>query len=274
VARVGERRLLAQGREAEVFLEDDGRILKLHRSPDAGERARSEAAAYDALRQAGQRVPQVHGIVTVDGRPGIVMDRVEGFDLLALLQMKPWLVLRVGRLMGELHGALHACAAPDSLPETKDILRSRMEDAPLLSAAHRARALELLDDLPDGDRLCHTDFHIGNLIGTQHDAVAIDWGSASRGDPTGDVAKTLLLHKMASLPEGTPAFFRALTAAGRRVLVGRYLAGYRRHHRLDPALLERWMFVQVAARLGEHVPDEHTTMVAYLDRHDRRMAGS
>lgn len=262
-----ERVRLAEGREAEVFLQPDGNVVKLMRSPDSRARVESEATAYAALAAAGQRVPAVHGIVTIDGRPGLVMDRVEGVDLLAALQAKPWMVLTAGRVVGETQARLHDCVAPADLPDTKDIIRQRLDDAPLLPPSARDRALRLLDELPGGDRLCHTDFHIGNLIGSWSDPVAIDWGSASRGNPVCDVAKTVLLHKMAALPPETPAFFRALTAAGRNLLVGRYLAAYRRRHPIDGHELERWMFVQVAARLGEHVPDEPPIMLRYLERH-------
>lgn len=72
------RILLAQGRAAEVFLQADGTVLKLMRSPGYEALVRREATALDVVRASGHGGPTVHGIVTVEGRPGLVMDRVEG----------------------------------------------------------------------------------------------------------------------------------------------------------------------------------------------------
>ena len=48
-----------------------------------------EAIALAAAHRAGAGVPGVYERVTVDGRPGVVLDRVDGIDLLGALAGRP-----------------------------------------------------------------------------------------------------------------------------------------------------------------------------------------
>lgn len=258
--------LLAQGREAEVFLEADGAVLKLQRDPAYGDRVQREAAALDALQRQGHLAPRVLRTVTVDGRPGLVMERVDGGDLLSLLGRRPLQVFRGGAVMGEVHAAMHECRAPEDLPDLRNEVRRRIGAADALAGGLRERALAVLDGLPGGERLCHGDLHLGNILGSWDAPVVIDWGDASRGDPVADVARTRLLHRFGVPPPGAPIVARALAPPGRRILAARYLSAYRRQtaRPIDPSALERWEIVWAAARLWEPIPEEHPALLRFL----------
>ena len=256
--------LLAEGREAEVYLQPDGTVLKLWRDPGSGERARRESAALSTLRGSACRVPAPLGIVEVGGRPGLLLERVEGEDLLTILGRRPLSVLAVGRSMARAHLAMHEPAAPEELPELHDLLRERITRAEPLPDALRARALALLDDLPRGDRICHGDLHPANMLGSWSEPVVIDWGDASRGDGTADVARSRLLLQMGELPPGSPAVLRAAARVGRSLLTRTYLSGYRRGRPLDRDALGRWRTVRAAARLSEGIVEEQQKLLALL----------
>ena len=211
------RILLAQGREAEVFLQADGTVLKLMRNPDWDELVRREATALNVVRASGHGGLKVYGIVTVGGRPGLVVDRITGTDLLTALGARPWLVYRTGTVMARTHAAMHECVAPDSLPGLREELRIRIESAPDLAVELASYALGVLEGLPNGDRLCHGDFHPGNILGPWRQPVVIDWGGVTRGDPDADVARTLLVLRIrgAGAPPGTSLPLRLLIPMGR-----------------------------------------------------------
>src|SRR5207244_2376431 len=156
---------LGAGREAEVFLRPDGSVLKLMRSPDHQLRVEREAAALQTLAGPRHLAPRLREVVTVDGRPGLVAERIVGTDLLSLLTGSPWLFLRAATAIATTHAAMHECQAPASLPQLNDELRQRIELAPILRADLASYALDVLDGLPAGDRLCHGDFHPGNMMG-------------------------------------------------------------------------------------------------------------
>ena len=259
-----DRVLLAEGREAEVFLLPDGSVLKLLRDPAYEGRVHREAAALEALRAGGHDAAAVLGIVHVDGRPGLVLERIEGDDLMAILGRRPLSVLTAGRAMGVAHAAMHECVAPAGLPDLNDELRARIEEAPPLPDDLRAGALAVLADMPRGDRLCHGDLHIGNMMGSYDQPVIIDWGNASRGDPVADVARTELLHRLGDPPPGAPVLIRVFASVGRRALVARYLATYRLARPIDQHALERWEIVRAAARLAEPIPSEEPRLLRFL----------
>jgi hypothetical protein len=91
-------RRIGQGREAEIFDCGDGRALKLLRAPRPNAGLTREIAALDAARSVGVPVPQTYEAVEIDGRSSLVMDRLEGPDLLTMTGRKPWLVFHSGRV--------------------------------------------------------------------------------------------------------------------------------------------------------------------------------
>src|SRR2546430_14653222 len=107
---------LGAGREAEVFALDADRVLRLAFSESQREDMKREALVLEAAHAAGAPVPAVHQAVTIDGRPGLIVDRLDGPDLLAMLGRRPWLVRSVANTLGRVHAHLHRVAAPRELP--------------------------------------------------------------------------------------------------------------------------------------------------------------
>ena len=256
---------LAQGREADVFVRADGNVVKVMRSASQEERVRREAAALQALADRQHLAPAFVETIDVAGRPALVSERVSGDDLLSRLSRKPWLVLQVASTLGRAHAAMHGYAAPDTLPDLRDELARRIESAAALPHKLGGEALDRLRVLPPDVRLCHGDYHPQNVLGTLKAPVIIDWGDASRGAPSADVARTLLLLRMGELPSDTSAVMRSLTAVGRGMLARRYLAVYRRHAAEKPSRLDDWMFVRAAARFNEELEVEYPRLLRLLE---------
>ena len=256
---------LAVGREAEVFMRADGNVVKLMRSPSQEERVQREAAALQALADCQHLAPAFVETTEVAGRPALVSERVSGADLRSRLSRKPWLVLQVASTLGRGHAAMHSHGAPDNLPDLRDELARRIESAAALPHRLGGEALDRLRVLPPGERLCHGDYHPQNVLGTLQDPVVIDWGDASRGAPSADVARTLLLLRMAELPPDISAAMQSLTAVGRGMLARRYLAVYRRRAVEKPPQLHDWMFVRAAARFNEELEAEYPRLLRLLE---------
>jgi aminoglycoside phosphotransferase (APT) family kinase protein len=253
--------LLGAGREAEIFAWDHGRVLRLARDASREEMIEREVIALTAAHDAGANVPGVRERVTVDGRPGVILDRVEGVDLLDSLASRPWTVRSVGRTLGVEHAALHRVEAPAGLPDLHDELRHRLGSS-LVPEDVRTRALERLAALPAGNRLLHGDFHPANLLRTPDGYVVIDWTNGTSGDPAADVARTILLTGGGKLAEGTPVVVRVLAPVARRVLLAGYLSAYAREALLDRDLVGRWLPVWAAARLSEDIAAERELLLA------------
>jgi aminoglycoside phosphotransferase (APT) family kinase protein len=245
-----------------VFAWEEGRALRLMRDvPFARERVALEAAAMRAASGAGAPVPAAFEAVTIDGRPGLVVERVDGVDLLTRLGSRPWTVLSAARLLGSIHAQLHEVSAPRDLPTLKGWIEGRIRESDLVPPEHEHAALHDLDALPDGDRLCHGDFHPGNVLLSAEGPVVIDWTGATRGDPIADVARTRILLRISPPPEGAPRLVRMLEGIGRRLLLSGYLRAY---GPLDSELVGRWERVRLVERLAEDVDGERERILAAL----------
>jgi Ser/Thr protein kinase RdoA (MazF antagonist) len=80
---------VGEGREAELFEWEGDKILRLYRPGIPRARVEFQIRAMRVVRGAGVSVPQVFEMVEVDGRPGIVIERIEARDLLDLLGRQP-----------------------------------------------------------------------------------------------------------------------------------------------------------------------------------------
>jgi aminoglycoside phosphotransferase (APT) family kinase protein len=259
---------LGEGREAEILAWGDGYALRLLRDPGGRPRLEDEAAAMTAAAGAGVPVPAIHEIVVVAGRPGLLMDRVDGVDLLTDLERRPWRFAAVARELGGLQARLHGLVAPPGLPDLRTTLRDRIERAPHLEPRLRAAALSLLAGLPDGARLCHGDLHPGNVMATRRGLTILDWTNVAHGDAIGDLARTMLLLRVGQRP-GMSALNRGLDRLGRGLFRRRWLRAYRRQRRIEPGLLERWETVNAAARLWEGMDEEVPTLIGLLEARTR-----
>ena len=270
-ARVGEQvlqpqefRKIAEGREAEMYAWVDGTILRLLRSAVDEGKLQREALAMEAARSSGVRVPAVHDLTTVNGRPGMVMERIDGPDLLALVAQRPWKMFWAARVLGEAQVQLHAARGSSRLPELRVALRRHIESANL--PEHLTRfAIRHLDGLPDGESLCHGDFHPGNIIVSEGGPVVIDWTGATRGDADADLARSLLMFRIGELPPGSPAVLRTLATFARKIVASAYLRAYRRQRPLEMATVKRWDIPVTAGRVADGIEEELPKLLAILE---------
>jgi tRNA A-37 threonylcarbamoyl transferase component Bud32 len=268
-------RLIGQGREAEVFVCQDGRVLKLLRGAASTSLAR-EIAALDAARSAGVCVPQAYEEVVLDGRPGLMMERLAGADLLTIIGQKPWRVFHSGRLTGEIHARINAARAPASLPAVKDVVTRGLARLAPVEPTLAEWVGRILARLPDGDALCHGDFHPGQVMSSGDRYAAFDWSGAKRGDPLFDYARTRVVISIGAPPPGTELTLRLLAKVGRRVLLSSYARAYERQtsERIDQARVRHWEIVNLAARVLDEVPGERPRLLQRLQKEFARRAES
>jgi aminoglycoside phosphotransferase (APT) family kinase protein len=259
---VQERRRIAEGREAEIFAWGEGAVLKLYRGEGYGYAL--EAAALETLGREQAPAPRLIDRVEVDGRPGLVIERIEGRDMLTLLERTPWKLVSYARRLAETHAAIHRVTAPEALPRLEEVLRSRIAAADLPEHL-RSFALEHAAALPAGDRLCHGDFHPANVLVTAEGLSVIDWPLASRGEPTVDFARSALLMSMGD-PMAPSPLMRVLLKVGRRTFARVYESTYRRRSPVDAAAMRHAGIAHIAARVLEGIPVEVPMLIGMLER--------
>jgi Ser/Thr protein kinase RdoA (MazF antagonist) len=257
---------IGEGREAELFDLGEGRVLRLYRSANDEMEARRQANLLKEIAQLGIRVPRVYETITAVGRPGIVMERLDGSDLLTDVARRPWRVLQVGALCGRLHAGLNDARAPNMLPSLNDSLYRRIAESELLPSAYTDAAVKALSALRDGHSLCHGDFHPGNVMMAHEEPVVFDWSAAARGPAEADFARSDLILSLGEPPPGSPAHLKALALVGRSLLLAAYRRAYRRSRQVDEETLHRWRLPLAVARLAVGIPEEETRLTRHIDR--------
>jgi uncharacterized protein (TIGR02172 family) len=249
---------IAVGRTAEIYTWEGGRILKLLRPGFPPGLIKQEEVITTAIYQAGIAAPKIYSVVEVNGRPGIVYERIDGPSLTGLIERHPFRLREHAALLARLHAAIHThtfSRAPEGSPRQKKILAQQVQAAEVLPEAVRKAVLSLLDRLPDGDVLCHNDFHPWNVLMGPGGPVIIDWESASLGSLCADVARTTLTVALARPAEGFPNFWmKNLAAFYLRAFTSVYLAHYRLFAQDRLADLRAWQTVQAAAKVQWEAP--------------------
>ena len=250
---------IAQGRTAEIYAWGEVHILKLYRDWCPPDWVEHEARVARIIVDAGIPTPAPGAIVEAQGRRGIVYERVmTGVSMLADLQARPWTMWRHARDLARLQAQVHRLTVPE-LPAYRDSLARAIEQAPDLPDDLRARVLALVPALPNGQALCHGDFHPDNVLITSKGPVIIDWMTAKAGDPWADVARSSLIQTVgiAAAPVPISPLIRLFSGLYHRI----YLRTYAKLNGRSDSERKRWLPVVAAARLNDGIEGERAALL-------------
>jgi len=264
---VEKGRLIGQGRTAEIFEWKDNQVLKLFLEGFPAAVVQREAQVTQAVHKAGIPVPAVEGVVEVDGRVGIVFERVEGTTMLEDMMYRPWKLGRYARIMAELQAQMHSREIV-ALRSLREDLEEVIQNQAGMPDNVRHALVDALR-LPDGNSVLHGDFHPDNIIMSPRGPVIIDWPEAKRGNPLADAARTWLLIRMGTPPPGTK--MQWLIKLIRRWFYSMFIKHYRELRPYSEQELEAWRLPIVAARLFfESIPEERRDLTIFLESHLER----
>jgi len=258
-----QRSVIARGRTAEVLAWQDGQVVKLFYDGVPLSASERELRAAQSISATDLPTPKFLGEVTLDGRRGLVFERVDGRSMLSVLGSKPWLCVRLAHQFAELHARIHQQTVT-GLPSLKEGLERTIREMESLTENVKTAALDRLADMPEGEALCHLDFHPDQVMLTTSGPVVIDWMNAQKGQPAADVAYTHIILRIGSAPD-TGWFKKQLT----NLLRGIFTHTYLRHYlKLNPmvtqAEIDAWTPLAVIARIADGVPGEKDRLLEML----------
>lgn len=141
---------LALGRTAEIYHWKEGHILKLFREGCPLNAIEHEARVSRLVCQAGLPAPAVEERIEINGRYGLVYERINGRPMLQTLMSRPWALSQYARLLAELQVEIHRIEALPGLPSQHQRLRERIQAAGILPLELRKTVLQMLENLPRG----------------------------------------------------------------------------------------------------------------------------
>lgn len=256
-------RPLARGRTADVFGWEDGYVLKLFHDWFPLGDVEYELKIARAVHASGVKSPAIKALIRVQGRNGLIYERVSGDSMLTMFQRKPWTAIPLARTFAQLHAQMHACAIKADVPTQRRRLHHKIQEAEELHILTKNSLLKTLESLPDGDTVCHGDFHPANVLIAPGESTVIDWIDASSGNPLADVARTsvILLGALATKQIRRPVA-RMFIWLFHRTYLNHYF--HLRPHGRDE--YRRWLPIVAGARLSENIPELETWLAGMAKR--------
>lgn len=248
-------RPIANGRTADVYAWDDGDVLKLFHHWFPLEDVEYEFKIAKAVHASGVKSPAVKEIVQVNGRNGLIYERIHGETMFTLLKRAPWKVFQFGKLFAQYHFQMRARDFTAEAPDQKQKIQNKIKRADALPVYLKPKLLHALEPLPAGNKVCHGDFHPDNVLINENDSIVIDWIDASKGNPLADVARTsvLALGAASTLNFGMRLFIKLFHSI--------YL---REYFRLQPNGFDeyqKWIPIVAGARISENIAELENWLV-------------
>lgn len=210
---LGEK--IGEGAFSEAFAWTPGRVVKLFKAGVPRRMPRFEVRMIRAVHAAGLPVPEVFEEVTLDGRHGIVLQRLDGPTLLQLSRTGAVTFEQAGAIVAALAMSVHKTQPPPEVVSMREYMEDELRHKGDKVPKHIATdVLALIDRLPPAEGLCHCDLSPGNVIMTAEGPKLVDWSGARRGPAALELAFLhVILAELAPEIADNPERPRATNAA-------------------------------------------------------------
>jgi Ser/Thr protein kinase RdoA (MazF antagonist) len=183
---LGEK--IGEGAFSDVHAWAPGQVVKLFKAGVSQRLSRHEARVTRAVFAAGAPAPEVLDEVTLEGRFGIVLSRLDGPTLMQLSRSGAMTAAQTGAILASLSMSIHRTPPPKEVLLLRDWLAALELSSGMVPQPIAAGILALVERLRPGDGLCHGDLHPGNVIMTTDGPGVVDWTGAVRAPAAFDLA--------------------------------------------------------------------------------------
>lgn len=206
-----------------------------------------EALINSKVENIGIAVPKVYEVINVENKMAIKMDYIKGISLFDAIYKDIDNTALYLEEMVKLQIAINSkkILLPFSL---KYRLMYKIEQNDELTDTQKNKLLEQLNKLPDGNELCHGDFHGNNILIYDEKYWVIDWIDSTYGCPDGDVCRTYLIYYLYA-----------------RELADIYLTLYCENTGKAKDRILAWLPVIAGARLSENNSNEKEILLSLIN---------
>ncbi|MHA1557516.1 MAG: aminoglycoside phosphotransferase family protein [Candidatus Heimdallarchaeota archaeon] len=256
-------KLVGKGRTADVYMWGEDKVVKLFHKEFQRESIDFEYQVSKSIQEAFPSISKVYQTIEIDERYGIIFQFVKGSTMLDFILNKPTTILRESRKLASLHAKMHECEITD-LPSQKNNFKKIIERVQLFEPSTKNKILNYLEKLPNGEKLCHSDYHPDNILISANQMIVIDWITAVKGDPAADVARTDYILRYASKedPSKIEAFLLKILQL---FAANSYLNQYRKITGMSKKEISQWEIIILAVRLTEKIPEEEAFILKRIN---------
>ncbi|OAB47174.1 phosphotransferase [Paenibacillus antarcticus] len=241
--KIGE--LIGIGNTAKVYRWGKTEVIKLFYDQSSAVNEGNNAELINNLKL---RTPKYSGLVEHEGKMGIVYERIDGPTMLWHIEPSERSLSYNAKIMANLQCEIHN-VENKILPNLKSEITNKVNNSHEISNDEKQIIIDMLKSLPDGNSLCHYDFHPDNIIISPNGPIIIDWLNLLVGSHEADITRTSMMIQSHSLPPNAPNWL--IHRDLREFFNKEYLTEYMKLTDTNEGFLERWMIPTLAARIDE-----------------------
>jgi uncharacterized protein (TIGR02172 family) len=249
------KKFIAKGRTADVYQISENKILKLYIENYDEKSILNEFEISKFVFKKELPVPQPFEIVSDNNRKGIIFQYIKGNTMLKKFSEEPLKIQKNARIFAKIQKSINEISA-ENISQHKIFLEKNIINNKSLENNLKEKILKHLYNLNDDKKLCHGDYHPDNLIVSDKQIFVIDWLNSVSGNPASDVARTTLLIKFGSLPEGTSKISGFIINKIRNIFYNTYIKEYLNNSLITKSDINKWLLPNSVARLNENIPAE------------------
>ncbi len=259
-------KLLGSGVTAEVYEWGPDKIVKLY----FDKYGNIDQINYDSnighmVHNSGINSPAVYNKVEVDGRQGIIYEKIPGKTVYEHLIKEPWSLYYYIQQMAALHHNIHSFSAT-GLPTQLEKFTYSIRISSYILGYRVRRILDYIESLPDGDSICHGDLYFCNIIISGRKFVPVDWNGAYKGNPLSDVVRSGIVTCSPAVPQGIPEEFSMFLCYPKWATYWAYVNEYIKLARVRYEDIDAWLLPVAAARLKDKIPLEKNWLMEIIDK--------
>lgn len=257
-------KLIAVGGTADIYDLGNGKVFKRFHEDKLDYCIENEIECTSSEVAVSLGAPKIYERVKDERGRGFIMEYVTGrsmleemfrlgaeFDIEKNAEEMAKLQYKISRFDGSM------------FPKGHDVMRERILQSGYLDDTMKSKLLKLLESLPQGTGVCHSDLHPGNIIVTKDGFRVIDWCDTMCDSPWLDVAWTLLIFESVSeLPGVNTEELNKSRYAWKTC----YRAAFERLAGKSDKELESWMAILAAVKLAEESKENHPWMMERIRR--------
>lgn len=258
--------IIGRGMTSEIYSWEDGKVVKLFYEHFSQEAADYEAEISQQLNHYKINAPKFHGKVIHKCRIGLIYDRVYGEDLISLMSSDLFHMKSNLKNLVQEQCKIHSVECKTGLKSQKDRLSYMIELSKDTLGDFYHPLIQRLEKAENPYRLCHGDYHPGNVLLQEGEYISIDWMNAYAGDPLSDAVRSYIMMTSPFLPEEIPFPVRTAIQMTKPRIGAIYKKEYLSQASADEKDFRAWIPVMAAARLIEQIPGEKEWLMKMIKK--------
>lgn len=179
-------------RNNKIVYRDGDKCIKVFCSRCSKADILNEALNQARISETDLNIPKIHEVTTIDGKWAIVSEFIKGKTLLQMINEDNSKVDEYLEMLINIQNNMNSKKSP-LLTKLNDKAK-RLITLANLDNDLKERLIDKLNNIPEGDAICHGDFGPSNIILSENNIpYIIDWSHATQGNPLLDCAKTYLM---------------------------------------------------------------------------------